>query len=234
MVAFPPACLPTPLAAYPNAPLASTVHTAVVHDFNVGSFARFRDPGEVLEIHDRPEFHGLSHLEMRLRLDAERQEDGFVVIDEETAALRAVWWITPTEESEYINKDMTEAHDPPVSYPGEAFPLWKVHILTQDLPIQWANWDIGNTDPVEDIHDISPYDPHDPQNPPYTLGLDFSKKDDAKGFYIGPYVTAAPGEWEWSDDPALRRRVGQELKAVVRLREEAAKEAGLIPDWYPW
>ena len=231
MVVFPPPCNPTVLDAYSTVPVVPAVRTSVIHDFNVGSFARFRNPLEVISIHDRPDFHSLSHYDIRQRLDAEDHKDGFVLIDEDTADNHAVWWITSTSESNLITED---TEPPPITYPEEAYTLWKLHLLTQDLPIQWVNWDVGNTDIVEDIPEAYPYDPHAPQDPPFTLGLDFSNKEDSQGFYYGPDVLAAPGEYEASDDLEPRSNFLPRPDWVLRLTTEAAREAGLLVRWAPW
>ncbi|KAL8871124.1 MAG: hypothetical protein Q9174_002978 [Haloplaca sp. 1 TL-2023] len=235
MVVFPPPCDPTVLDAYSTVPLVPSLRTSVLHDFGVGSFARFPNPITAISIHDRPDFHSLSHYDIRQRLDAEGHEDGFIVIDEDTASKHAVWWITSTSNSKSITEDMTtEADAPPITYPEEAYTLWKLHLLTQDLPIQWTNWDIGNIDIVEDIAEAFPYDPHAPQDPPFTLGFNFSNKEGARGFYYGPDVIAAPGEYEASDDVEPRSNFMPRPPWVLRLTAEAAREAGLLVGWSAW
>lgn len=96
MVVFPPHCVPRVLNAYPNVPIDNSVRTAITHDYNVGSFARFQNPTSVITIHERPDFYSLSHLEIRQRLDAENQRSEIVIIDQDTAANHAVWFVLPT------------------------------------------------------------------------------------------------------------------------------------------
>ena len=232
MVVLPPSCPPTELRAYATTPLDSVTRASVQKDFDTGAFARFRDPSVALTIYDEPTFYNLSHLRIRETLDTRNFTEAFAVIDGNAASSHALWWVTTTEESLYWTDIYTEeAHSPPVSYPGEAFVLWQLHVLTQDLPLQWINWDVGNIDVPEDIGDTFPYDSHAPQEPPYTLGLNFSRKADSQGFYSGAYITANYSETIWSDDPELRRRFLPQPSWVVRLTAAAAQGAGLISSW---
>lgn len=240
MVYILPGCPPAVLDAYSTVPLHLSTRNTVHHDFDVGSFARFRDPQVVLSIHDRPDFHSLPHIEIRQRLDAEGHEDGFVLIDDHTEQSHAIWWVAETEESnDWTRRMIEDEHVPPITYPDEPFTLWHIHILTQDLPAQWILWNILG-DPIAlpaDIQQlISPYDPHDPQNPPFTMGWNFSAGDgQEREFLPSPLIVADPGEYDWSDDPDLIKPFerGWHAQYVVRLTQEAATEAGLISQWWP-
>lgn len=243
MVVFPPACPPTVLNAYSNIPLQANLSSTIRREFDIGAFARFRDPSVTLTIHDRPDFYHQSSLAVREILDREGHTDGFVLIDanvtkpgpsirREEPFSTALWWVTSRADSEDYTREFTEdSHSPPITYPGEAFVLWRVRVLTQDLPIQWINWDIDNTDLTEDISQTFPYDPHDDQVDAYTLGLNFSNKAEADGFYIGPYIEANYSEVEISRDMEQRRRFLPLPSCVVRLTQAAATEAGLISGW---
>ena len=235
MVVFPPPCTPRVLYAYPNVPISPSVRTSIVHDYNVGSFARFQNPTSVISIHDRPDFHSLSQFQIRQRLDAEGQDSEIVIIDSDTAANHAIWFVLSTGESE-LYTDL--AHDmglPPKEYPGE-IPLWKVHILTQHLPLDYDFLEGGGKPIWEDLSE--PYDPHDPQNPPYSMGVDFSKKEDAmsNAWYALVGIIASPGEYVFSDDPKARQQPQffPPPPYVVRLTREAARDAGLLSEWEAW
>ncbi|KAI4222340.1 MAG: hypothetical protein L6R36_006225 [Xanthoria steineri] len=91
MVIFTPPCAPIVLNAYSTVPLLPELRTSVLHDYNIGSFARFHQPESVISIHDRPDFHGLSHLEIRIRLDSENKKDKLAIIDETTAESHALY-----------------------------------------------------------------------------------------------------------------------------------------------
>lgn len=235
MVAFPPHCVPRVLNAYPNVSINASVRSSILHDYNVGSFARFQNPTSVISIHDRADFHSLSHLEIRQRLDAEDQKSEIVIIDQDTAASHAVWFVLSTAESDdYTDLEMGTPY-PPREYPGEPT-LWKVHILTQHLPLDYDFLQGGGKPIWEDVKE--PYDPHDPQIPPVSMGIDFSKKEEAmtNAWYAQVGITASPGEYEISNDQDARQQP-QWIPTppyVVRLTEEAATGAGLLSEWDAW
>ncbi|CAO1598075.1 hypothetical protein XANCAGTX0491_001848 [Xanthoria calcicola] len=118
-------CPPWVLYAYSTVALTPNLLSLVQHDFNVGTFAQFGDPSEVVRINHRTDFHDMSHLAIRQSLDAENFTDPFILIDEHTAQSHAIWWATTTEDSE----DLTARWYPPVTHPGENFTLWQSHIL---------------------------------------------------------------------------------------------------------
>ncbi|KAL8969535.1 MAG: hypothetical protein Q9183_001952 [Haloplaca sp. 2 TL-2023] len=230
MVVFPPACIPALVHAYSSVPLLPAVKTQVLHDWAAGGFYQFRNPRDVLTVNDRQDFHELSHYQMRQRLDAEGQTDGFVLIDGDTAENGGIWWITSSEESVNITRDLPGDFEPPITYPGEDYALWKLHIRTQDLPFLLP--DVYETDYGAKIwwgvRDDNPYDPHDPQPRLLDTHADYCNKTEAYQLYWVT-VTARPGEWESvkdeSYDPPLIN---------VRLTEAAAKEAGLTTGWNWW
>ncbi|KAL8833121.1 MAG: hypothetical protein Q9170_004479 [Blastenia crenularia] len=232
MVVFLPPCVPEIVNAYSTIPLLPEVHTSVLHDFNIGSFARFLRPEHVLSIQERLDFHGLSQLDIRIRLDDENKKGPFVIIDETTAKSHAVWYVVSTEEC----KVMTEYY-PPVTYPQEEFPLWHLHIFTQTLPYEYGELNGGDISIADLVQEPgTPYDPHDPQEPPHG-SQDWDKKGEWEHQLPEPLVIASPGEWEWSDDPKLRREVNPyqfepDPPAVVQLTDSAAKEAGLLAAWH--
>lgn len=236
MVVFPPPCIPRVLDAYPNVPISPSVRTSIIHDYNVGSFARFRNPTSVVSIHDRPDFHSLSHFEIRQRLDAEGHDSEIVIIDSDTAANHAVWFVLSTMESAAYTDIENDMGFPPKQHPGE-IPLWKVHIITQHLPLDYDFLEGGGKPVWEDVSE--PYDPHDPQIPPHSMGVDFSKKEYAmsNAWYALVRITASPGEYEFSDDPKARQQpqFGFPIPPyVVRLTREAARGAGLLSEWEAW
>ena len=84
------------LEAYSTAPLTLEMNRTVQHGFYNGTYARFGDPQVTVTIHDRPKFHGKSHYDLRNLLDSEGMEDGFIVVDETTPDLDALWYVLPT------------------------------------------------------------------------------------------------------------------------------------------
>ncbi|KAL9593563.1 MAG: hypothetical protein Q9219_007492 [cf. Caloplaca sp. 3 TL-2023] len=232
MVVFPPPCVPRVLNAYPNVPLSPSVLNLVTHDFNVGTLARFQNPSSLISIHDRPDLYSLSHFEMRQRLDAEGVDQEIIIIDSDTATNHAVWFVRSTFDSEMYTEG---TWPPPKEYPGET-PLWKLHMLTQHVPIEF-DFEIGGGKSItEELSE--PYDAHDPQIPPISHGPDYNTKEGAlsNAWYSQITITAGPGEYEISDDPSARD-LPQLFPAppyVVRLTSEAAKGAGLLSEWDAW
>ena len=227
-------CNPHQLIAYPTVPLSQSVAASVSRDFEIGSFARFGNPGVTISIQDRPDFHGVSHYSIREKLDLESLLNDFVIIDDRTADSHAVWYVTSTEDSRVKTASAIEYDNPPITHEGEDFTLWQARFLTQDLPIQWACFFAAVRDLEDDIPKYNhPYDPHNPQDDPFTLGLDFSKKEDARMFIPQAYLKAGYDEINWSTDINLRRTISPIPPAVVRLTAEAARESGLLSEWMP-
>ncbi|CAF9939988.1 MAG: hypothetical protein HETSPECPRED_002126 [Heterodermia speciosa] len=233
MVVFTPACPPEIVNAYSTVPLLPSIHTAIVHDYNIGSFARFHRPETVISIHDRADFHGLSHLDIRLLLDRENQKEGFALIDSSTAEAHALWWVASTDESKFLADEYTAMGYPPIRYPHEAFTLYHLHVMTQALPLEYLELTGGDDDIAWEIlsGELARYDPRAPQEPPFDSTRDFTKKEEVDAFIPDALIIAAPGEWEYSDRERAREWVPP---GAVRLTAEAAEAAGLIAEWYPW
>ena len=191
----------------------------------------------MISIHDRTDLHFLSHFEIRQRLDAEGLKDEqIILIDEDTAANHAVWFVLTTAESAELALLTTEVGPPPIQYPGET-PLYKLHIMTQHLPLEHDFEFGGGKLMYDDLPE--PYDPHDPQDPPHTMGVDFGTKEGAmsNAWYFLLGITANPGEYEFSDDPTVRHQPQfwpPDPPHVVRLTKEAATVAGLLSEWMAW
>ena len=222
------------LNAYSTVPLAQSVAASVQKDFGYGSFARFGDPDVTISIHDRPDFHGLSHYSIREKLDLEGLLNDFIIIDDRTADSHAIWYVTTTEDSKEYTASAVESHNPPITHEGEDFTLWQVRSITQDLPNQWACFSAAVRSIEDDIEKYYyPYDPHNLQDEPFTLGLDFSKNEVTRGFVPSAFIKAEYNEIAWSTDIDLRRRIVPNPPAVVQLTEEAARESGLVREWMP-
>ena len=221
------------LNAYSTVPLAQSVAASVQKEFGYGSFARFGNPTVTISIQDRPDFHGLSHYSIREKLDLEGLLNDFIIIDDRTADSHAIWYVTTTEDSRVKTAGAVKSHNPPITHEGEDFTIWQVRSVTQDLPIQWACFFSAVRSIEDDIEKYNhPYDPHNPQDEPFTLGLDFSKKEDARIFVPLAYIKAEYDEIAWSTDINLRR-IAPTAPAVVQLTKEAARESGLVREWMP-
>ncbi|KAL8822782.1 MAG: hypothetical protein Q9191_006490 [Dirinaria sp. TL-2023a] len=236
MVVFTPAYPPQIVNAYSTVRLLPEVHNAIIHDYNIGSFARFHRPETVISIHDRADFHGLSHLDIRLLLDQENKKEGFAIIDATTAESHAVWWVATTDECQFHAEEYTGMGYPPITYPGEALTLYHLHVMTQALPLEYLELTGGDDDIAWEIleGELARYDPHAPQEPPFDSTRNFTRKEDVDAFIPSVLIIASPGEWEWSD---VARPLQEFPPGAVRLTAEAAKEAGLVPSWvslYPF
>ena len=222
------------LNAYSTIPLARSVAASIQKDFGYGSFARFGNPSVTISIQDRPDFHGLSHYSIREKLDLEGLLNDFIIIDDRTAESHAIWYVTTTEDSRVHTAGAIKSHNPPITHEGEDFTNWQVRSVTQDLPIQWACFFSAVRGIEDDIRKYDhPYDPHNPQDEPFTLGLDFSKKEDARIFIPTAFIKAEYNEIIWSTDINLRRTIVPTPPAVVQLTKEAARESGLVREWMP-
>lgn len=224
------------LQAYSTVPLTPELNASFHHDFNIGSFARFGQPFTAFELHDKPSFHGLSHVNIRVALDAEGISSDVILIDDNAIANHAIWWILSTAQS----KSETDfAH--PIIYPDEPFTLWQVLILTQQFSSEYVCERAGG--PFRSLlepHHYPLYDPHSPQLPPFNDGVDYSNKSQADGYLHArsPAITANFDEVEWTDDQEIINRWWWPLipppffvPFLVRLTPGAATEAGLVSGW---
>ncbi|KAL8751614.1 MAG: hypothetical protein Q9199_006290 [Rusavskia elegans] len=81
---------PQVLNAYSTASLTQSIINTTQHSFYDDTSARFGSPEVVVAIHNRTEFHGISHYDLRGALDAVGALSPFVVLDDTTPELDAV------------------------------------------------------------------------------------------------------------------------------------------------
>lgn len=199
------------------------------------TWARYGNPDFQLDLHNRSDLYHTAHYDLRLKLDEEGMLDPFVVVDENTLDLNAVWFIESTEYCKLNSDPKDFGPNPPIVYPGEDFILWQAHMLACDVPTQAAFWDVSCGDLVEYvINTYWPYDTHDPQDEILALGVDWS--DPSVAAIWGGFV---PVEASWmevqigSTHLYDRESISPTPRVVVRLTDRAAEAAGLIPQWYP-
>ncbi|CAO1598324.1 hypothetical protein XANCAGTX0491_002093 [Xanthoria calcicola] len=218
------------LEAYSTAPLTLEMNRTVQHGFYNGTYARFGDPQVTVTIHDRPEFHGKSHYDLRNLLDSEGMEDDFIVVDETTPDLDALWYVLPTG---YMI-DGVKPGDV-VHYPGEDPTLWHVHIQTADVPLKVFAWREGCHPVSQELahYDyLNPYDPHDPQDRLIKSTIDWMNPEIAGSVWGPADVVAISGtEVEWSTDKALCQQALPTATICARLTVEAATRSGLLQAW---
>ncbi|KAL8854704.1 MAG: hypothetical protein Q9221_000486 [Calogaya cf. arnoldii] len=179
------------------------------HGFYNGTWARYGDPQATITIHDRLEFHGRSHYDLRNILDAEGMEDPFV---------------------EEVEPDFPGSI---IKYPDEDFTLWHAHLLTADVPLQALSWPDGCGDITETLHGyLYPYDPRDPQDEVISIGIDWTDPEDAGSTWGLADLTAISGsEVESSTDIRIRQGMLPQPPVVARLTAAAAIESGLQQSW---
>ncbi|KAL8809297.1 MAG: hypothetical protein Q9223_001698 [Gallowayella weberi] len=216
------------ISAYAVTPLTAEISRTVHRGFYDGTYACYGDPMVNLTIYDRPEFHGMSHYDMRIALNKEGQEDLFLVIDEKTADMDAVWVVETTEMDEFFKN----FEDPrrTIYHPDEKFTLWQAHMRVPDVPNYLVNLYFGCADLMEDVLEFyDRYDPHDPQNKLITWGDNWTDPE-IKASKWGPaYVKANLSELEWGEDP--QHYDPEQFPVVARLNAAAARESGLLQSW---
>ncbi|KAL8656840.1 MAG: hypothetical protein Q9226_002512 [Calogaya cf. arnoldii] len=222
------------LLAYSTAPLTAEMNRTVQHSFYNGTYARYGDPQATVTIHDRLDFHGRSHYDMRNILDAEGMEDTFVVVDERTPVLDAVWYVMDTWYSKFREEEEVDLPGAIIKYPDEDFTLWHAHMHTEDVPLQAPSWADGCSKMAEMMHSyLDPHDPHDPQDEVISLDIDWTDPEAAVIEWGSVHLTAISGiEVEWSTDIHHRRIIYLAAPVVARLNAEAAKESGLLQSWF--
>ena len=219
------------LEAYSTAPLTLEMNRTVQHGFYNGTYARFGDLQVTVTIHDHPEFHGKSHYDLRNLLDSEGMEDDFIVVDETTPDLDALWYVLPTG----YEMDRVKPGDI-VHYPGEDPTFWHVHIQTADVPYKVFGWREG-CHPVSQAlaqYDyLKPYDPHDPQDRLITSNIDWTNPEVSGSIWGLAFASAISGtEVEWSTDKALCQQSGVKTATIcARLTAKAARKSGLLQYW---
>lgn len=222
-----PANIPI-IHAYLLEPFTAEELNKVHEDFELGSCARFA-PMYRLFIHDEPKYHGMTHAEIRKKLNKSGQEEDFLLLDKEFKE-QAAGWIVQNMVTQY-NLDDEQA----VSMDD----VWEILTVISHVPIALVNYDIANMSLQEDLPNAGmhwPYDPqHYPQTKARTSGLDM------KEFQYGAavWLVAETGEYEekeYEDSGASIMRLGSGLgkrspDKVQRLREDLAEANGIIADW---
>lgn len=224
---------PTVINAYSTTLLTDAMIRTVQHAFYDATYARFGNPLYVVAIHDRPEFHGISHYDLRNLLDAENATEAFIVIDQNTPDNDAIWYVPDTETCKHDGAP-TYFPKPPIAYPGENFTLWQAHMRISDVPCRASFWSL---DPGEILDILSwryqPYDPHGPQNHIISTGRNWTDPQEVREAWGHVLLGANWTDVEWS--------TGNDHKPVppafpippvwARLTARPARKAGLLAVW---
>ncbi|KAL8891978.1 MAG: hypothetical protein Q9215_001089 [Flavoplaca cf. flavocitrina] len=222
---------PSVLNAYSTVPLTQSIIDTTQHGFYDGTSARFGDPEVVVDIHNRTDFHGYSHYQLRRALDAEGALFPFVILDEHTPELDAVWYVETTARCQYWDTVVEGT----ITYPYENFTLWQIHIRVADLPISTAAWSVHAGSMLDIVP--GPYDPHDPQpntNFYYKNHRILNWTDPSQFLWGGNLrVTANSSEvmWRRNSKPAVHVLPPTFYEFSVSLTEKAARKNGFLPYW---
>ncbi|KAL8811734.1 MAG: hypothetical protein Q9223_002695 [Gallowayella weberi] len=214
--------------AYSVSPLTAEMNRTIQHGFYDGTYARYGDPIVSLTVHDRPEFHGISHYDLRITLDREGSLNPFLIIDEKTPELDAVWYVESTEFDRSYQTEPGEV----IEYPNENFTLWQAHMQVADVPISAVSWDVGCGDLAELVSDAyHPYDPHDPQDQIFSMGINWTDPSTRSGFWGPAYIKANLSELEWSAEARITQSWLPPPPVVARLNAAAARRSGFFQRW---
>ncbi|KAI4103804.1 MAG: hypothetical protein L6R37_003607 [Teloschistes peruensis] len=228
MVILEPNLDPLVMNGYSIAPLTPEMNRSVQHGIYDGSLARYNNPNFKLDLHDRPEFHGISHYDLRVALDAEGMLDPFILVDERTPELGAVWIVEDTAQCKY---DSDSVSLPPVTYPGEDFAVWQARMLALEVPTFAIGWFVYGCDwgtLVETVEPYGrPYDPHDPQDKLISDGQNWTDPNTQAVSEFWPQVRANGTEVIW--DPKHLHE--EPPRYYARLRDDVARDAGLLSLW---
>lgn len=182
---------------------------------------------------DRPEFHGVSHYNLRTILDKERQLDPFLIIDAQTSKKDALWYVPDTQSCK-DHSDPRKGKNPPVIYPDENFVLWQALVRIEDIPAEVALWmddDDYFFQAVQDWYRDRSYDSRHPPSDFISLNIDWTNPKTQAEIWGKIMILATWSEVEVRDHPVLPPLpAGTKL---VRLRREIAQDAGLLPSWVP-
>lgn len=253
------------LHAYLTANLSDAELDQVHNDFELGSNAKI-DPTMELFIHNVPEYHQMTHADIRRALDTQdRTEEGeeegdegeeeedaddeeteteleetkdrpgewedvpepepFLIIDANTPKSRALWYVDRFADEEEVEDGVASSTDV----------LWELLVETKYAPERKANYEIGNGSIQEDLEICDVLVPFDPSKRPQTKPFNFDPETVEPCQTV--YLVAEPAEFEESmdqrhtDEILILGRTSAHPQRVVRLKEDVAREHGIIPGW---
>ncbi|KAF2472548.1 uncharacterized protein BDR25DRAFT_302686 [Lindgomyces ingoldianus] len=205
------------LTAFLTAELSPQQLDAIHKAFESGAFSQFPTPLAELYIKDKPEYHGLTHAEIRR---AEEREEPFLLIDKETPDDGGIWYIDDFAGEDQVEDEQAESTDV----------LWKIRIKIEHVPILHANYDIGNADIGEDLSNVGvdlPIKEDFVQEELVTSGIDLEEFK----YEQHCWITAEPGEYEEITDEEILETALPKTDKLYRLKEDIAKANGLLTRW---
>lgn len=117
------------ITAFLTANLTPDQLDAIQDAFGKGSFFQSPDCPMELFIKDTPEYHGLSHADIRRK---ETDGNPFLIIDEKTPVDGGIWYIDDFASEDEVEDELAESTNV----------LWKIRIKTEHIPITYASHSI--------------------------------------------------------------------------------------------
>ena len=244
------------LHAYLITDLSKEQLNKIHEDFEYGSQARI-EPCMRLHIHDFRQHRNKTHAEIRKLVtahqagdddpidddkpevvDGEAEDDDddddeeggewedepepqdFLLIDDLYANEGAIWYVQDFATQEEVDEKEAVSTDT----------LWEIFMLPMEAPSTKQNYEIANMTIVEDLDNCGVKLPfkNGTQNKVWSLG-----KEHHKGMFdtLQVNVLAEPGEWEDSTKEEDRKTLFPMPALVSRLKDDVAKEVGVISGW---
>ncbi|KAF2713901.1 hypothetical protein K504DRAFT_399506 [Pleomassaria siparia CBS 279.74] len=214
------------LTAFLTAKLTTEELDAIQAAFGRGAVAQSYE----LFIKNNPEYHNLSHAEIR---KAEPGEDPLLVIDKDTPSDGGIWYLAQFATEDEVEDGEAESEEV----------LWKIRIKVGHIPTVHANYDIGNQSIREDLDNL---DVDYPAPVDYThsgllesgISNDADQDEDENGEHSSPekwlpptWVILEPGEYEESTDAEVIATIVPRQEVLYRIKPEVAKAHGLKLRW---
>ncbi|KAF3032421.1 hypothetical protein E8E12_001211 [Didymella heteroderae] len=197
--------------------------TAVHERFGLGAMMESPYPRWQLYITDKRSWSSLSHLETWHKTPRSDDAPGYfpvIIIDAETPKDNAVWFIDRIANQFDVDHGTAENLNT----------LFKVRMDLKDIPLEYVNYDIANTDIRHAMDKVGiPYltPEHFTQEKPYSLGFDTIRDR----YLSRAVVTAEPEEMEESRDLKDLSSFLPQPEVVYRLKDDVARAHGLQTHW---
>jgi hypothetical protein len=211
----------TCLTAYLMAPLTDDELTKVKAEFELGACSRFNPLLELKIVRPPEDYIGKSHQYMRAKEDEADREEAFVVIDEDAVKRHAVWYVDTFADAEAVEAGIAESTEV----------VMKILVKTECLALTVINYEVANISIDEDLDNAGMEGPikNDFFQPEISDcgGMDMKEQQS----FQDVNVTAEPGGFEETQDPALLENFSPQPDKLGKLRDEVARTAGLLASW---
>jgi hypothetical protein len=211
---------PTCLTAYLVAPLTNDELAKVKAEFELGACSKFNPLLELKIVRPPDDYIGKSQY-MRAKENEAGRENAFVVIDEDALDRQAVWYVDAFADAEAVENGAAESTEV----------VMKILVKTECLALSQINYEIANIDIEEDLDNSGVERPlkNDFEQPEVSDCGGLDMKEEQK--YQDVVVTAEPGEFEETWEPALLENFSPQPDKLGKLKDEVARAAGLLAPW---